>query len=132
MFSPAGKAPSAHRPVIYVVDDEPMLLELACIILEPVGYEVQTFRDPESALKTFKAAQPRPALVITDFAMHSLTGTELLEACRRLEPAQKVLLISGTIGPEVFSNAPCKPDSFLPKPYHARQLLEAVKSLLTG
>ena len=46
--------------LIYVVDDEPMLLELAAVILEPQGYNLQTFRDPEMALQTFDAAKPRP------------------------------------------------------------------------
>ncbi len=49
----------AQGPAIYVVDDEPMLLELAAVILEPQGYRLQTFRDPEMALQTFGAAQPR-------------------------------------------------------------------------
>ena len=68
---------------IYVVDDEPMLLELASVILEPLGYAIQTFRDPEMAVRAFKSAQPRPALIITDYAMHTMNGMQLIEACRQ-------------------------------------------------
>ena len=116
--------------LLYVVDDEPMLLELAIVILEPLGYAVETFRSPEDAVKSFKSARQPPALIITDYAMHEMTGMDLLEACRRIRPEQKVLLVSGTVGPEAFQNAPSKPDRFLTKPYHAKQLIEAVKSLL--
>jgi DNA-binding NtrC family response regulator len=119
------------RPLIYVVDDEAMLLELAAVILEPLGYEVKTFRDPGSALESFTAARPRPALIVTDYAMHTMNGMALIEACRKLEPSQKVLLLSGTVGPEVYFNSSCKPDQFLEKPYHARQLVDIVKSMLT-
>ncbi len=116
--------------LIYVVDDEPMLLELALVILEPLGYRVQIFRDPELALQAFTTTRPRPALVITDYAMHSMSGMALIEACWKIEPAQRTLLISGTVGPEVFRHAPRKPDRFLAKPYQARQLAELVHSLL--
>ena len=54
---------------------------------------------------------------------------ELLEACRRLRPDQKVLMISGTVDETIYRNSPCKPDSFLAKPYQAKQLAELVKEL---
>ena len=44
--------------LIYVVDDEPMLLELASVILEPLGYTIETFRSPESALQAFQGGGP--------------------------------------------------------------------------
>jgi DNA-binding NtrC family response regulator len=115
---------------IFVVDDEAMLLELAFVILQPAGYEVRTFRDPESALAAYAAANPRPALVITDYAMHTMNGMDLTEECRKLEPQQKVLMLSGTVGPEVFHGSRYQPNEFLGKPYHARQLVDLVKSML--
>jgi CheY-like chemotaxis protein len=115
---------------IYVVDDEPMLLELASVILEPLGYVIETFRAPESALRAFQAARPQPALIITDYAMHTMTGLQLAGACRRIQPKQKVLLLSGTVGPEIVRTGPTKPDRFLAKPYEAKQLIDAVRSLL--
>ncbi len=118
------------QPLIYVVDDEPMLLELASVILEPLGYAVETFCSPESALRAFELARPEPALIVTDYAMHSMTGLELAAACRRIQPHQKVLLLSGTVGPEIFRRAPAKPDRFLAKPYQAKQLIDAVEEML--
>jgi CheY-like chemotaxis protein len=129
MAKSSGTANSGGA-VIFVVDDEPMLLELASVILDPLGYEIKTFRSPESALRSFASAQPKPVLVITDYAMHSMNGIELIEACRRIQPRQKTLLLSGTVGPDIFHDAPSQPDRFLAKPYQAKQLIEAVKSLL--
>jgi CheY-like chemotaxis protein len=117
---------------VYVVDDEPMLLELAAVILEPQGFRVKTFRDPEVALQTFSTAKPKPDLLITDYAMHSMNGMELIERFRRLEPGLKILLVSGTVGEDIFRDAPAKPDRFLAKPYQAHSLTHAVKSLLGG
>jgi len=118
------------RALIYVVDDEPMLLELATVVLEPLGYQIKTFRDPDTAIRAFTTAEPRPALVITDYAMHTMNGLDLIAACRRLQPRQKILLLSGTVDEHVYSNVPAKPDRFLGKPYQAKQLIEVVKALL--
>ena len=115
---------------IYIVDDEPMLLELASVILEPLGYRVKTFRTPEAAIDEFKSAKPQPDLIITDYAMHTMNGIELIEACRRIRPAQKTLLLSGTVGPDIYHDTPVQPDRFLAKPYQAKQLVEVVKSML--
>ena len=125
----AGQGPKA---LIYVVDDEPMLLVLACKILEPLGYAVNTFRDPESALQAFTTAKPPPAVIITDYAMHVMTGLDLIKACRRLQPRQRILLVSGTVDEHVYRNSPVKPDRFLAKPYEAKQLAAVVESLLGG
>jgi two-component system, cell cycle sensor histidine kinase and response regulator CckA len=119
-----------NTKLLYVVDDEPMLLELATVILEPLGYALHTFRDPEAALRAYASAPRRPDLLITDYAMHSSNGLELIAACRRLQPQQKALLVSGTVDESVYVNSPVKPDRFLAKPYQARQLSELVRSIL--
>ena len=128
----ASDVDSGVEQLIYVVDDEPMLLELASVILAPLGYKIRTFRDPTSALASFTAARPRPVLIITDYAMHKLDGLALLDACRKLEPKQKALLVSGTVGPEVFQHSPVKPNRFLSKPYAAQQLVDLVKEILVA
>ncbi len=124
------RAGESLKPLIYVVDDEPMLLELATVILAPQGYELRTFRDPEAALSAYRAAVPPPDLLITDYAMHSMNGLQLMEACRKLRPAQKILMVSGTVGEEIFHDSPTKPDRFLAKPYQAKQLVDVVESLV--
>lgn len=125
-------APDNAKVLIYVVDDEPMLLELAATVLQPSGYEVKTFIDPTAALKAFAAATVRPALLITDYAMHSMNGMELLRECKRIHPQQKTLLVSGTVDEAIYRNAPVKPDRFLAKPYHSKQLLELVAAVLAA
>lgn len=116
------------QPTVFVVDDEPMLLELAEAILKPLGYHVRTFRDPELALKEYSASQP--AVVITDYAMGRMSGMDLIRECRRLNPRQKMILLSGTVDEHVFADAPVKPDQFLTKPYQIQELAERVRSLI--
>lgn len=126
--------PNGHgvdpRPLVFAVDDEPMLLELVAMVLEPLGCRVQTFRDPAAAVRAFALAQPRPALIITDFAMHAMNGLDLIRDCRRLQPQQKVLMVSGTVDEAIYYDSPYKPNQFLAKPYPAATLAEMVLALL--
>jgi CheY-like chemotaxis protein len=126
----AAKSKSAEPPIVFVVDDEPMLLELADAILKPLGYQVRTFRDPELALKEFTTRQPD--VVITDYAMGRMNGMDLIRECRRLNPRQKMILLSGTVDEHVFADAPVKPDQFLTKPYQIHDLAEHVRTLLAA
>ena len=105
----------AAQPTVFVVDDEPMLLELAEVILKPLGCQVRTFRDPEVALKEVAIAPPE--VIITDYAMGRMSGMDLIRECRRLNPRQKLILVSGTVDGQVFADAPAKSNEFLSKPY---------------
>lgn len=118
------------RATIFVVDDEPMLLELAAVILKPIGCEVRTFRDPELALKEVPTV--RPEVIITDYAMGRMSGMDLIRECRRLNPRQKMLLVSGTVDEHVFADAPAKPDRFLAKPYQLQEFADCVRELLAA
>ena len=115
-------------PTVFVVDDEPMLLELAEAILKRQGYQVRTFRDPETALREYIIAPPE--VVITDYAMGRMSGMDLIRECRRLNPRQKMILLSGTVDEHVFANAAVKPDQFLTKPYQIQDLAESIRSLI--
>lgn len=122
--------PDDSRPLIFAVDDEPMLLELTTMILQPQGFRVETFRDPLAAVRAFSLANPLPGLIVTDFAMHRMNGLDLIRDCRLIHPGQKILMVSGTVDESVYLSSPYKPDGFLPKPYSATELTALVNKLL--
>jgi two-component system cell cycle sensor histidine kinase/response regulator CckA len=126
MKSPGSEA--VKPSTVFVVDDEPMLLELAALILKPMGCDVRTFRDPETALKEYTLAPPD--LVITDYAMGRMSGMDLIRECRRLNPAQKMILISGTVDEHVFADALVRPDRFISKPYQFTEFSSCIRQLL--
>ena len=132
IFSDNEPGSAKGEVLIHVVGDEPMLLELAKAILEPNGFRVAGFRSGEAALAAFGTATPKPRLVITDFAMGPIgrmNGLELIEACRRIVPNQKTMLLSGTVDESVCHTAQSKPDMFIGKPYEPAQLLRVVRRL---
>lgn len=127
MSRPEIRGGASPSTTIFVVDDEPVLLDLAQTILQPLGFTVLTFRDPKKALLAF--ASSKPAVVVTDYAMGDTTGMDLLRECRRINPNQKVLLLSGTVDERIYADEKMKPDLFLAKPYQIRDFVESVQSL---
>jgi two-component system OmpR family response regulator len=122
-----GVEPAA---TIFVVDDEPMLLDLAAAILEPLGFNVQTFRDPKMALQKFPGA--KPVVVVTDYAMGEMNGLDLVRECKLINPRQKTLLLSGTVDETIYDGVTAKPDRFLAKPYQVRDFIESVQELIAS
>ena len=123
-----GNENTAKPATVFVVDDEPMLLELAALILKPMGFDVRTFRDPETALKEY--IELRPDLVITDYAMGRMSGMDLIRECRRVNPNQKMILISGTVDEHVFADAIIQPNRFINKPYQFSEFSSCIRDLL--
>jgi CheY-like chemotaxis protein len=121
--------PADNRPLIFAVDDEPMLLELATMIIEPLGFRVESFRDPIAAVRAFSLANPLPELILTDFSMHQMNGLDLIRDVRRIHPEQKILMVSGTVSEDIYKDSPHKPDAFLAKPYQAVVLARFVAEL---
>ena len=114
--------------MIFVVDDEPMLLDLATTILQPLGFNVRTFRDPKKALAEYPAA--KPVVVVTDYAMGEMNGLDLVRECKRINPGQKIMLLSGTVDEDIYAGAQIKPDCFLAKPYLIRDFIESIQALV--
>ena len=133
MSQPSKKAPQPLRnkaPLVYLVDDQSMLLDLAEMSLQPDGYSFKKFTDPELALKNFLKARTKPALLITDYAMGKMNGLELIEKCKAASPGLKSILISGTAGAEIILESPVEVDRFMGKPYQPASLAELVRRVL--
>ena len=120
------------RTLIYIVDDEVLLSDLAEASLQPDGYDVKQFQDPELALKSFLQAQPKPDLLLTDYAMDKMNGLELIQKCKEIKPDLKAILISGTAGSEILLQASVRVDRFLGKPYQPAALLELARAVLAS
>jgi DNA-binding NtrC family response regulator len=130
MSQPESRKVSGSSPTIFVVDDEQMLLDLAEMILEPTGFQVRLFKDPKQALKEYAAAPSPPDVLVTDYAMPQMNGMDLLRECKRLNPQQKTILLSGTVDEAIYSRSDVKPDHFLAKPYQINQLVDVIHALI--
>lgn len=122
---------AGHGDLILVVDDEEVIREVTRTTLEKFGYRVVTAADGVEALVTYSGVRGEVAAVLTDMMMPVLGGNALIEALRRIDPAVKVLAMSGlTSDKRVLRKTETAPVPFLHKPYTAEQLLEALAMLL--
>ncbi|MFH1034900.1 MAG: PAS domain S-box protein [Pseudomonadota bacterium] len=142
--APAGSAsvgealdlPRGQGERVLVVDDEPLLRDIAAEMLEGFGYRVSTASQGEEALALYRDAlsQGRPHdLVIMDLAMPVMDGQTCLERLHQCHPQARVLVVTGH-GPQRVSwgREPCHPRQVLRKPYSLAQLLCHVRQVLRG
>lgn len=79
---------------ILVVDDDEDNLKLFTIVLENVGFKVNSFNDPVQALNEFKPSYYD--LLILDYLMPSLNGLELYKKIRQIDESIKALILTAS------------------------------------
>jgi len=78
---------------ILIIDDELDIRDSLAKTLEREQYEVVTAEDGETGIELF--GDKSFDLVITDIIMPGITGISTIERLRRLQPAVKIIAISG-------------------------------------
>ncbi|RKX23001.1 MAG: sigma-54-dependent Fis family transcriptional regulator, partial [Candidatus Zixiibacteriota bacterium] len=77
---------------ILLADDDDALRRVIQYKLEQEGYEVSTVNDGEKALDELKSGQFD--LVLSDIKMPKLTGVQLLEQVKKIQPSLEVILMT--------------------------------------
>ncbi len=120
-----------HRETILLVEDEPMLRELARIILNDYDYQVLEAASGVEALKVWDAHQGQVDLLLTDMVMpEGMNGRELAEKLKMRKPALKVIYTSGYSAEVMGADSGQRNIRFLQKPYPPPQLAQAVRECL--
>jgi len=73
-------APSAPAHVVLIADDDPVVVELLKATLRAETFQLYTATDGESALRIARAV--RPSLILLDWLMPGLDGTQVTRALR--------------------------------------------------
>jgi len=85
----------AENATVLVVEDEPIVLEMAVESLRQLGYEVLTAESGTQALEILKTDKPIDILFSDVVMPGELNGAQLAAAAARVRPDMKVLLTSG-------------------------------------
>lgn len=114
---------------ILVVDDEKIVCDMARIILQKEGYEVETFTDSVLALD---ALRNKPYdLVVTDLKMENVSGMDLLREVNQLYPETKVIMLTAYATLDATIEAIRERiHDFFPKPVKIEELKQSVKKAL--
>jgi CheY-like chemotaxis protein len=126
------KIPVAVTPgrTIFVVDDDPGVLELVTEVLKLQGFTVKGFIDPTDALTEFRSHHGNDDLLVTDYRMGSMTGLELIASCRTECPRLRSVVISGIREEDELARIPLESDRFLAKPFTVQALMESIETTL--
>lgn len=118
---------------ILVVDDEPQILSALKRALRNQSYSVLFANDGNEALEILK--QHEVALILSDYMMPGISGTELLTQAEKLQPQTIRIILSGhsdfqTVMQSIKQGIVHK---FLAKPWSNEVLIEQInKALETG
>ncbi|MDA0747887.1 MAG: response regulator [bacterium] len=125
-----AKTPGSNHCILFV-DDEEDLLNLGREMLERMGYEVVTQTDSVEAYKAFQHQPDRFHLVITDYFMPNLTGTDLARKMKDIRPDIPLILLTGystAISREKAAESGFS--EYLQKPMATQELSQAIHRLL--
>src|SRR5215467_149393 len=120
--------PTMHSEVLLVDDNRDGLLVRRALI-EEQGIQVQIAENGEEGLRLFQSGNF--AVVVTDYRMPGMKGTELIERLRQIDPNVRVVLLSTLVEPLGLTEQNTGADTVIAKnsrePVH---LVRAVKRLL--
>ena len=117
---------SDHRPIVYVVDDDESVCRALSLLLKSHEFRVETFRQAEDFL-TFKHLKSSSCLIL-DVHLPGFNGLTLQKKMHERELFIPIVFITG------HGNIPMSVKAmtegaidFLPKPFTAKKLLNAIK-----
>jgi DNA-binding NtrC family response regulator len=123
-------APRRSLGRILIVDDEPDVVSVLTKYFTDAGYTVDAAAHGGDAL--IAVAQYQPEVVVLDILMEGLNGVQVLERIRSLDPAIRVIMITGsgdaTLEPTAMSMGAF---AYVSKPVSLERLHDAVTAAFT-
>ena len=121
------------KPLIFVVDDDPVTLELIEASLEGDGFSVRTFGSVAQVLPAL--SRETPHLLLLDVRMPGQSGLDALKAIKETPngAALPILMITGDGRLDRIVQAmQLGAAGYMMKPFDARQLVGKVRETLEG
>jgi signal transduction histidine kinase len=116
---------------VLLVEDEPVVRELAVATLREKGYTVVEAVNGEEGLRMARQHDGKIDLVLTDVVMPVMGGKEMADALRTSHPDTKVLFTSGYTEDAMGHHGVLRPGIlFLQKPYMTATLARKVREVL--
>jgi signal transduction histidine kinase len=74
----AKRMPAEAHFLVYVIDDDDLVRDGLCSLLEHLGHRTKAYRYPEVALQELIAAETPPEVVIVDYNMPGMNGAQFI------------------------------------------------------
>ena len=124
-------ASGAGSETVLIVEDEPVVRNLAVRYLREQGYQVLQASDGPEALDIARSHEGDVHLLVTDVVMPGMNGRELAERLASERPGLRVLYVSGYTDHAVVRHGVLEEGiAFLSKPFDLRDLARTVREVL--
>lgn len=124
-----GFAGKSDRCRLLCIDDNDLALKSLSVLLQTMGYEVDSTDNALTALAMF--SEDQYDLVITDLNMPGITGLRVTEEIKRINPATPVIVLSGSINMDADGQAShVGPDCVMIKPLVFSEFVDKLNQLL--
>jgi CheY-like chemotaxis protein len=125
------EARSRGHETILLVEDEPVVLDMATMMLEECGYRVLAAPTPDQAIHLAKAHAGEVGLLLTDVVMPGMNGHALSVRLTALYPEIRTLFMSGYPGNAIAQHGVEQQGvSFIQKPFTIEALAAKVRGVL--
>jgi CheY-like chemotaxis protein len=125
--------PDGPRELLMIVDDEDFVTLLAQRVLSAEGYRVVTARDGFQAIDIYRKLCDKIALIILDFTMPLMDGSDVFTELVDINPKVPVVLSSGFAEHDRLRGMLAKGlRGFILKPYTQEKLLTEVRTTLNA
>ncbi|MGB7442020.1 MAG: response regulator [Coleofasciculaceae cyanobacterium] len=123
--------PLGQGELILVVDDEEAIRKITKTSLETYNYKVLTANDGISALALYVQHQAQISVVLVDMMMPAMTGSNTIQALKKIQPQAKIIAVSGlSFNNNLSQLTNLGVKKFLCKPYTSRELLQALQEVI--
>ena len=142
IYLPASRMLPLSKPVrpiervtgsetLLLVDDEQMILRVGAKMLGRIGYTVLTAQTGKVALEIYRRKMDTIALVILDMVMPVMSGQELFEQLKRINPDVRTLLCSGySIDGQAAEILGRGCNGFIQKPFSLDAISQKIRDIL--
>jgi PAS domain S-box-containing protein len=119
------------KETILLVEDDPLVRDLAVEILESRGYSVLVADHPDIAIQLCRQHTGKIHLVLTDVIMPGRNGSQMVDEITAMRPGISVLFMSGYTDTAIMRNGNFdQATSFLQKPFSPTVLGRKVREML--
>ena len=124
---------SRNAETILVVEDEEVVRQLLCSLLEDAGYEVLRTGSPNDAIALVRGRPEAIHLLVTDVVMPEMHGPDLARLILAIKPDMKVLFVSGYSENDISDQGVIEPHlDVLQKPFTQQILMRKISSMLAN
>jgi len=119
------------RETVLFIDDEDTVAEVGDQMLKKLGYEVIMARSGKEAIAVYETEQEKIDMVILDMVMPDISGGEVYDRIKQINPDVKVLLSSGySIEGQAAEILDRGCDGFIQKPFNLQALSVRIREVL--